>query len=344
MDRIPANLIAMNSSERPGVAAATLATSLVGSAVAASTLIVGYPVLSGQALRYGLGAAALVLIQRWRGRRLPRLSPREAGLVMALTATGLVGFNLCLLGAIGRADPAVVGVVVGCVPVLLGLAAPAGLALAGGALLGEAAFSLLAVPLLPRLGPLALSAYTTGAASAVLAVGAVGLEGRHALRLPTAPEAGALAWLAVGHAAGVRDLVLERRPPGGGARGAVRRRDPGGVAALRRPRRQHHRHAAQAGRVGAGRRRHRGRPARRGPGERRYSVAVRRTTRSASSAIAAILNAAMPIRTVEPVTRKWCTTRSKTSLTKVPANRVSATGISTRKGLKYITMRRTCSM
>jgi drug/metabolite transporter (DMT)-like permease len=230
MDRIPANLIAMNSSERLGVAAAILATSLVGSAVAASSLIVGYPVLSGQALRYGLGAIALVLVQRWRGRRLPRLSPREAGLVMALTATGLVGFNLCLLGAIGRADPAVVGVVVGCVPVLLGLAGPllarraprpamlaaavvvvagtalaqgggragpAGLALAGGALLGEAAFSLLAVPLLPRLGPLALSAYTTGAASAVLAAGAVGLEGRHALRLPTAPEAAALAWLAV---------------------------------------------------------------------------------------------------------------------------------------------------
>jgi drug/metabolite transporter (DMT)-like permease len=220
----------MNASERVGAAGATLATGLVGSAVAASTLIVHYPVLSGQALRYGTGAALLLLVHRARGGRLPRLTGRDAGLVLALSATGLAGFNLCLLGAVGRADPAVVGLVVGCVPVLLGLGGPllarqpprlrmlaagavvvagtalaqgagrasaAGLALASGALLGEAAFSLLAVPLLPRLGPVALSVYTQGTASGMLALGAVVLEGGRALTVPTGGEAAALGWLAV---------------------------------------------------------------------------------------------------------------------------------------------------
>jgi drug/metabolite transporter (DMT)-like permease len=123
-----------------------------------------------------------------------------------------------------------VGLVVGCVPVLLALlgpllarrpphlrvllaaavvvagaalaqgggrASPAGLALALGALACEAAFSLLAVPLLPRLGPVGLSTYVCAAAAAMLGLGAALLEGPRALALPTAAQAASLAWLGV---------------------------------------------------------------------------------------------------------------------------------------------------
>jgi drug/metabolite transporter (DMT)-like permease len=242
----------MDARERAGVALATTATTMVGSAVAASSLLVDYPALSGQAGRYAAGAAVLALVLRLRGRgRLPRLSPRDLGLVLALAATGLVGFNLCLLAAVDRADPAVIGLVIGCAPVLLALVGPplagrpptrrgllaavvvvagaalaqgggrasaAGLALAVGALGGEAAFSLLAVPLLPRLGPIGLSVHVCAAAAVLLAVAAVVVDGPAALAVPTGPEGLALAWLglvvtALGFVAwysGVARLGVER--------------------------------------------------------------------------------------------------------------------------------------
>jgi drug/metabolite transporter (DMT)-like permease len=202
---------------------------MVGSMVAASSLIVDYPVLAGQAGRYALGAAVLSAFVRGHGwRRLPRLSPRELGLVVALAASGLVGFNLCVLAAVGRADPAVVGLVIGCTPVVLALVGPplagrlptrrglaaaavvvvgaalaqgggqadaTGLLLAVGALAGEAAFSLLAVPLLPKLGPAGLSTYVCAVAAVLLAAAAVVLDGSAALVLPTAAQALALGWL-----------------------------------------------------------------------------------------------------------------------------------------------------
>lgn len=219
----------MNANERAGAGLAVAATTMVGSAVAASSLLVDYPALAGQAGRYAVGAAVLALVLRLRGqRRLPRLAPRDLGLVLALAATGLVGFNLCLLAAVDRADPAVIGLVIGCAPVLLALVGPplagrpptrrgllaaavvvagaalaqgggrasaAGLALAVGALAGEAAFSLLAVPLLPRLGPIGLSIYVCAAAAVLLAVAAAVVEGPAALALPTGTEGLALAWL-----------------------------------------------------------------------------------------------------------------------------------------------------
>ena len=115
----------MNASERTGAALAATATAMVGSVVAASSLLVDYPALAGQAGRYALGAAVLAVVVRAGGpRRLPRLSARELGLVAALAASGLVGFNLCVLAAVDRADPAVVGLVIGCTPVVLALVGP----------------------------------------------------------------------------------------------------------------------------------------------------------------------------------------------------------------------------
>jgi drug/metabolite transporter (DMT)-like permease len=49
---------------------------------------------------------------------------RELALLTALAATGLVLFNVCVVGAVREGDPGTVGVIVGCVPVVLAVAAP----------------------------------------------------------------------------------------------------------------------------------------------------------------------------------------------------------------------------
>ena len=162
-----------------------------------------------------------------------RLTRRQAGRLALLAATGLAAFNLLVLAAEASMDPGSVGVIVATVPVLLALAGPlqdgrrperrvvgaavavaagaaavqglggdvtvAGLAAALGALACEAAFSLLAAPLLRPLGPVAVSAWAAIlAVPMLLALGLV-LDGPAGLlRVPTAGEALGLAWLAVG--------------------------------------------------------------------------------------------------------------------------------------------------
>ncbi|HSO55970.1 MAG TPA: EamA family transporter [Actinomycetes bacterium] len=284
----------MNASERTGAALAVTATAMVGSVVAASSLLVDYPALAGQAGRYTLGAAVLAAVVRAHGwRRLPRLSARELGLVTALAASGLVGFNLCALAAVDRADPAVVGLVIGCTPVVLALVGPplagrlptrrglaaaavvvtgaalaqgggrtsaTGQLLAVGALAGEAAFSLLAVPLLPKLGPVGLSAYVCAAAAILLAVAAVVLDGSAALVPPTAAQGPGPGLARPGrHHHRVRRPVLGGGPAGGGAGRAVRGPDPGGGPGQRGRRRGQRDQRNQAGRVAGGRGRDRAR-------------------------------------------------------------------------------------
>ena len=104
-----------------GALLATLALALVGSLVASADLVEGYPLPTGQALRYAL--AALVLLVVARGR-LPRLDLREALGLAAVSATGLVLFNLFVIEGVRETDPATVGVIIGCVPVVLALAGP----------------------------------------------------------------------------------------------------------------------------------------------------------------------------------------------------------------------------
>jgi drug/metabolite transporter (DMT)-like permease len=72
-----------------------------------------------------------------------------------------------------------------------------GLALALGALACEAAFSLLAVPHLKRLGPLAVSTYACLLATPMLALWSLVAEGP-SLPVPDANQAAALAYMALG--------------------------------------------------------------------------------------------------------------------------------------------------
>ena len=217
----------MSPTLRGSLLAAT-ALALVGSLVAAADLVEGYPLAAGQALRYAAAGLALLAIA---GGRLPRLRPRELIGLIALAATGLVLFNLFVIEGVRETDPATIGVIIGCVPVVLAFAGPAlerrsvsgrvvaaalvvalgaagvqwagggisgsGLLLALGALACEAAFSLLAVPHLARLGALAVSTYACLFAVPLLAAWSLIADGA-TLPLPDAEQGAALAYLALG--------------------------------------------------------------------------------------------------------------------------------------------------
>lgn len=216
-----------------GTLLCAVAMTILGSSFAVSRLLLGYPTLTGQALRYA-GAAALLGLLAARsprpGARAARRGPRDLVRLGALAFTGLAGFNVCVLAALRHADPALLGTVLGGTPLLLavlpavlagrrpsarlaasgavvaagvalvqggGHATLAGLLWALGALAGEVCFSLLAAPMLPVLGPVRVSAWACALAVPQLVVAAaVTGEYRH-LRPPTPTEAAALLYLTV---------------------------------------------------------------------------------------------------------------------------------------------------
>lgn len=212
-----------------GSLAAGSALALVGTSFVAADALERYPVLGSQGVRYALGAALLLAVARGR---MPRVTRTQFARLALLAATGLAAFNVLVILAVRRTDPGSVGVVVGCVPIVLALAAPlaagrtpdprlvvaaalvaAGaavvqglgggmgaeaLVLALGALAGEAAFSLLAAPLLPALGPLGVSLWAALLAAPQLLAAGLVLDGpARVLAVPTAGEALALVYMAV---------------------------------------------------------------------------------------------------------------------------------------------------
>jgi drug/metabolite transporter (DMT)-like permease len=225
----------MHMSQRSisGICLAAMATTIVGLAVAASSRLTHLPPATGQAARYAVAAAVFGMLS-WRRGELPRLAALRFGewlTLGSLAATGLVGFNLAVLGSVSRIDPSLTGAIVGCAPVLLALlgpllagrrpagpgiaaglvvaagaalveaastrAAPLGILLALAAVAGEALFSLLAVPLLPRLGPLTLSFAISSLATLLLLLLAPIFDGPAGPRLPSEDEALALLFLAL---------------------------------------------------------------------------------------------------------------------------------------------------
>lgn len=221
-----------------GAAQCTGAMVVLGSSFAISRELLGYPVLLGQAMRYAAAAAVLAVALWWWPHRRS-VTPNRAELLRlaVLGATGLAGFNVCVLETLRRADPAVVGTAVGAAPIGLALLGPltrgqrpavrltaaaatvvagtalvhgagnatvAGLGWAAGAFTGEVAFSLVAAPLLARLGPLRVSAYSCGFAVPMLLVAAVVLG--ETWQPPTGAETAALAFLALVLTAGVFPL------------------------------------------------------------------------------------------------------------------------------------------
>jgi drug/metabolite transporter (DMT)-like permease len=125
-----------------------------------------------------------------------------------------------------HADPGSVGVIVGCVPLVLALAGPlvarrpvrprvvaaavvvslgaaavqgagGSMSLAGFALACEAAFTLVAIPLIASLGARSVSAYACLFAVPLLVLAGVVVDGGHAIPIPTLQQAVALVYMAV---------------------------------------------------------------------------------------------------------------------------------------------------
>ncbi|HEV7760023.1 MAG TPA: EamA family transporter, partial [Acidimicrobiales bacterium] len=105
-------------------AAAALGAGLSGASVAVNGALRDYPTLSGQAVRYAVGALTLLLWARLRRLPLPRPSRRDLLQLTLLAATGLAGFNIFVLAALDHAEPAAIGVIVGGVPIVLAVVGP----------------------------------------------------------------------------------------------------------------------------------------------------------------------------------------------------------------------------
>ncbi|MGH1562986.1 DMT family transporter [Mumia sp. DW29H23] len=203
---------------------------LVGGGVAVSHLLVDAPLMTAQAVRYAAAAAVLLGAARLLRRHVPMPRGREWLLLIALAGTGLVLFNVALVRGAGHAEPAAIAVAVASVPVVLGLVGPllegrsptrrllvaatvvtlgsvlvqgvgrtdaVGVMWATVALACEAAFTLLAVPLLPRLGAWGVSVHSVVVGTVLFAVLALALEGPTAVVRLSPVAWAAVAYLAV---------------------------------------------------------------------------------------------------------------------------------------------------
>ena len=208
----------------------------VGGSVAVSGVLAGAPAFTAEALRYALACLILVALARLTGRRLVcPAAPNGCGWAASRPPAWSCSTSRWWPGS-RHAEPAVLGVAVACVPALLavlgpllegsrprpGLLAAALVVTCGAALvtgLGrtdavgmawaavvfgcEAAFTLLAMPVLGRHGPCGVSVHATWLAAlifAVLGLGARGPRGR--LRLDRQD------WLAVGYLAGITAVAF----------------------------------------------------------------------------------------------------------------------------------------
>jgi len=203
---------------------------LVGSSVAVSRTLVAAPLLTAQAIRYAMATVILLVLARCL--RVPVVAPkgREWLWLAGISATGLVLFNVAIVRGVAHAQPAVIAVAVACVPVLLGVLGPllqgqaprrrlllaaavvtggsvlvvgagradaAGIAWAAVALGCEAAFTLLAVPVLGRHGAWGVSVHSVWIGAVMLAGLGLVTEGPAAAARLTAADLGAVVYLAV---------------------------------------------------------------------------------------------------------------------------------------------------
>jgi drug/metabolite transporter (DMT)-like permease len=200
---------------------AAAASIIVGSAVPVTGLLDGYPVLSAQAARYGIGA---VLLLGWlvvTGRPVPVPAGKDLVGLAVMVGFGMLGFNAAILIGQRYATPGFIAAMLGASPLLLAVAAPAlrgrrpspyavagavlvglgvvvlsgggswhgpGLALAVVVLLCEVAFTLGGVGVVARLGAVAASMWSCVFAAVGGAALSTVLAGRSAWPLPTATE------------------------------------------------------------------------------------------------------------------------------------------------------------
>ena len=212
------------------VLAGVVAMTLVGGSVGVSRTLTGAPLFAVQAIRYAVAAGVLIAVARVA--RVPILRPRgrEWLWLAGIAVTGLVVFNLAIVRGVAHAEPAVIAVAVACVPVLLGVIGPlaerrapsrkillaalvvtcgsvlvegagrtdaTGVAWAAVVLLCEAAFTLLAVPVLPRHGAWGVSVHSAWIGALMLVVLSGVTEGPAAAGRLTAADWAAMGYLAI---------------------------------------------------------------------------------------------------------------------------------------------------
>jgi drug/metabolite transporter (DMT)-like permease len=213
------------------LAAGAAGMTFVGGSVAASAVLVGAPLFTVQALRYAVACVLLLGFARARSARLVAPRGTEWLWLLGVTVAGLVVFNVALVHGSQHAEPAVLGVAVSCVPLLLAVIGPllekrrpspgvlaAALVVTCGAglvqgvgrsdaiglgwavvvLACEAGFTLLAVPLLARHGAIGVSVHTTWLAAVIFGALGVFREGPAAVIRLHADDVIAGAYLAVG--------------------------------------------------------------------------------------------------------------------------------------------------
>ncbi|WP_456611178.1 DMT family transporter [Blastococcus sp. SYSU DS0619] len=207
------------------------AMGFVGSSVAISAVLADAPLFTAQALRYAVACLLLLGFARLAGRRVALPRGSEWAWLLGVVGTGMVLFNVALVRGSRHAEPAVLGVAVASVPVLLAVVGPAlegrrpragvllaavvvtagaalvqglgrsdavGLAWAVVVLGCEAGFTLLALPVLGRHGAWGVSVHTTWLAAVVFGVLGLATEGPAAALRLTGVQLTAVGYLAVG--------------------------------------------------------------------------------------------------------------------------------------------------
>ncbi|HEY4464033.1 MAG TPA: DMT family transporter [Streptosporangiaceae bacterium] len=213
----------------PGAAAGAGAMVCVGGSVAVSSVLARAPFFTAQALRYTVACLLLVALARLTGRRVLRPRGTEWLWLTGVAVTGLVVFNVALVQGSRYAEPAVLGVAVASVPSILAVLGPllegsrprpaavaaalvvtcgaalvqgvgrtgaAGVAWALVVFACEAGFTLLAVPVLRRIGPWGVSVHTTWLAAVMFAAIGLGREGPAAVAQLNRAD-----WVTVGYLA-----------------------------------------------------------------------------------------------------------------------------------------------
>lgn len=212
------------------VAGGAVAQTLVGSSVGVSRELTAAPLFTAQAIRYVSAAVLLLALARRAGVRPVRPRGREWLYLGGIAALGLVLFNIAVVRGVTHAEPAVIAVAVACVPVILGVLGPLlehrapsrrvllaavtvtaggalvegtghtdaiGLAWAAVALVCEAAFTLLAVPLLRRHGAWGVSIHAVWIGALMFAALGLAVEGPGAAGRLGAADWAAMAYLTV---------------------------------------------------------------------------------------------------------------------------------------------------
>ncbi|MGX7680228.1 EamA family transporter [Jatrophihabitans sp. DSM 45814] len=217
------------ASQLRSVCSGALGMVFVGTSVSVSSRLVGAPLLTAQAIRYAVAFGLLLAMISMSGVVVPRPRGSDWLWLVGVAVSGLVVFNVAIVRGVAHAEPAVIAVAVACVPVLLAVIGPiaerrtptptaiiaAAVVTGGGvlvvgtgrtdasgiwwaalALACEAGFTLLAVPVLPRLGAMGVSLHAVWIAAAILAAFALPIEGPAAAAALTPGQ-----WLAMLHLA-----------------------------------------------------------------------------------------------------------------------------------------------